>query len=153
MCSLKAQSCTCRPGDPCRVSRNVVMAGQGTLGLEIVEDLPEVTDVVVRIGGGGLMSGVSFAIKEKKPEVRVRGVETVGADAMSQALAAGTPVTLPAITSIAKTLGAPALSAWTLDPAQKRLESVTVVTDDERALVFYGKNREQQIVDREEEPE
>ena len=77
------------------------------------------------------MSGVSFAIKEKKPEVRVWGVETVGADAMSQALAAGTPVTLPAITSIAKTLGAPAVSASTLDAAQKRLESVTVVTDDE----------------------
>ena len=109
----------------------VVMAGQGTLGWEIVEDVPEVTDVVVSIGGGGLMSGVSFAIKERKPEARVWGVETVGADAMSQALAAGAPVTLPAITSIAKTLGAPAVSAATLDAAQKRLESVTVVTDDE----------------------
>ena len=109
----------------------VVMTGQGTLGLEIVEDLPEVTDVVVSIGGGGLMSGVSFAIKAKKRETRIWGVETVGADAMSQALAAGEPVTLPAITSIAKTLGAPAVSASTLDAAQKRLESVTVVTDDE----------------------
>ena len=109
----------------------VVMAGQGTLGLEIVEDLPDVTDVVVSIGGGGLMSGVSFAIKAKRPETRVWGVETVGADAMSQALAAGEPVTLPAITSIAKTLGAPSVSASTLDAAQKRLESVTVVTDEE----------------------
>ncbi|HKP69096.1 MAG TPA: threonine/serine dehydratase [Pyrinomonadaceae bacterium] len=116
----------------------VVMAGQGTLGLEVVEDLPEVTDVVVSIGGGGLMSGVSFAIKESKPDARVWGVETVGADAMSQALAAGEIVTLPAITSIAKTLGAPAVSASTLEAAQKRLESVTVVTDDEavRALRF-----------------
>lgn len=110
---------------------DVVMAGQGTLGLEIVEDLPEVTDVVVSIGGGGLMSGVSFAIKEKNREAKVWGVETVGADAMSQALAAGHPVTLPAITSIAKTLGAPAVSESTLYAAQTRLESVTVVTDDE----------------------
>ena len=116
----------------------VVMAGQGTLGLEIVEDLPEVSDVVVSIGGGGLMSGVSFAVKETKPSVRVWGVETIGADAMSQALAAGDLVTLPAITSIAKTLGAPSVSHATLDAAQKRLESVTVVSDEEavRSLRF-----------------
>ena len=110
---------------------DIVMSGQGTLGLEIVEDLPEMTDLVVSIGGGGLMSGVSFAVKTKKPDVRIWGVETVGADAMSQALEAGHPVTLPAITSIAKTLGAPAVSDTTLAMAQKYLESVTVVTDGE----------------------
>lgn len=109
----------------------VVMSGQGTLGLEVVEDVPEVTDVVVSIGGGGFIGGVSFALKAMKPDVRVWGVETVGADAMSQALAAGSPVTLPAITSIAKTLGAPAVSDATLEAAQQRLESVTVVSDAE----------------------
>src|SRR5687768_11082267 len=107
----------------------LVMAGQGTLGLEIVEDLPEVTDAVVSIGGGGLMSGVASALKAKKPAVKIWGVETVGADAMSQALAAGRPVVPPAITSIAKTLGAPAASETTLASAQKYLESVTVVSD------------------------
>lgn len=109
----------------------LVMAGQGTLGLEVFEDLPEVTDVVVSIGGGGLMSGVAAAIKAKKPETRIWGVETVGADAMAQALQAGHPVTLSAITSIAKTLGAPSVSESTLAIAQKYLESVTVVTDAE----------------------
>ena len=109
----------------------LVMAGQGTLGLEIVEDLPEVTDVVVSIGGGGLMSGVTTAIKSESPDVRIWGVETVGADAMSKALDAGHTVTLPAITSIAKTLGAPSVSETTLAAAQKYLESVTVVTDSE----------------------
>lgn len=109
----------------------LVMAGQGTLGLEIFEDLPEVTDVVVSIGGGGLMSGVASAMKARKPDVKIWGVETVGADAMSQALEAGHPVTLPAITSIAKTLGAPSVSETTLSAAQKYLESVTVVTDAE----------------------
>lgn len=107
----------------------LVMAGQGTLGLEIVEDLPDVTDVVVSIGGGGLMTGVASAVKARKPEVRIWGVETVGADAMAQAIAAGHPVTLPAITSIAKTLGAPAVSDTTLAAAQRLLESVTVVSD------------------------
>ena len=109
----------------------VVMAGQGTLGLEIFDDLPEVTDVVVSIGGGGLMGGVSTALKSRKPDIRIWGVETVGADAMAKALEAGHPVTLPAITSIAKTLGAPAVSEATLALAQEHLESVTVVTDKE----------------------
>ena len=117
---------------------SLVMAGQGTLGLEIMEDLPEATDVVVSIGGGGLAGGVATAVKGVNPEVRVWGVETVGADAMSKALAAGQPVTLPAITSIAKTLGAPAVSAETLALAQSNLESVTVVPDAEavEALLF-----------------
>jgi len=116
----------------------LVMAGQATLGLEIVEDLPDVTDIIVSIGGGGLAGGVAAAVKALNPEVRIWGVETVGADAMSQALAAGHPVTLPAITSIAKTLGAPSVSPETLALARKYLESVTVVTDAEaiKALIF-----------------
>lgn len=110
---------------------SLVMAGQGTVGLEIMEDVPDATDVIVSIGGGGLADGVATAVKGVNPNVRLWGVETVGADAMSQALAAGHPVTLPAITSIAKTLGAPAVSERTLATAQKYLESVTVVTDAE----------------------
>ena len=109
----------------------LVMAGQGTLGLEIHEDLPEVTDVIVSIGGGGLASGVSAALKNEKPDVKIWGVETVGADAMSKAWEAGWPVELTAITSIAKTLGAPAVSETTLEITRQYLESVTVVTDSE----------------------
>jgi threonine dehydratase len=109
----------------------LVMAGQGTLGLEVMEDLPDATDVIVSIGGGGLAGGVATAVKSANPDTRVWGVETVGADAMSQALAEGKPVQLPAITSIAKTLGAPAVSDATLALAQKYLEGVTVVPDPE----------------------
>ena len=108
-----------------------IMAGQGTVGLEIVKDLPDVTDVIVSIGGGGLAGGVAAAVKLMMPQTRIWGVETVGADAMSQALAAGHPVELSAITSIAKTLGAPYVSQSTLELAQKYLESVTVVSDME----------------------
>jgi threonine dehydratase len=116
----------------------LVMAGQGTVGLEILEDLPAVTDLIVSIGGGGLAGGVSTAVKSLKPDVRIWGVETVGADAMSRALAAGQPVELAAITSIAKTLGAPSASPATLALAQEYLESVTVVSDAEavEALQF-----------------
>ncbi|MGE3466396.1 MAG: threonine/serine dehydratase [Pyrinomonadaceae bacterium] len=118
----------------------VIMAGQGTVGLEIMEDLPDVTDVVLSIGGGGLAGGVSTAVKGINSAVRMWGVETVGADAMSQALAAGHPVELPAITSIAKTLGAPYVSDTTLDLVRKNFEAVTVVTDAEavRELVFIA---------------
>jgi threonine dehydratase len=109
----------------------LVMAGQGTLGLEIMEDLPAITDLIISIGGGGFEGGVSTAVKSLKPGVRIFGVETVGADAMSQAFKAGHPVELPAITSIAKTVGAPSVSQQTLAIAQKNLEDVIVVTDDE----------------------
>jgi threonine dehydratase len=113
-----------------------VIAGQGTIGLEIVEDLPEVTDVIVSIGGGGLIAGIAIAIRSVKPDVRIWGVETEGADAMSRALAAGRPVKMPAITSIAKTLGAPEVSPRTLELARRYIENVTVVSDNEavRAL-------------------
>ena len=116
----------------------LVVAGQGTCGLEIVEQLPEITDLIVSIGGGGFIGGVAAAVKALKPSVRIWGVETVGADAMAQALAAGAPVRLPAITSIAKTLGAPAVSETTLALAQRYVESVTVVPDKEAvdALLF-----------------
>jgi threonine dehydratase len=115
----------------------LVMAGQGTVGLEIVEDLPDVTDVVVSIGGGGFIAGVATAVKSLNPSARVWGVETEGADAMSQALAAGHPVQLDAITSIARTLGAPSVSDRTLALAQKYLESVTLVPDAEAMSALY----------------
>lgn len=116
----------------------LVMAGQGTLGLEIMEDLPDATDVIVSIGGGGFCGGVTTAIKSVNDAVKVWGVETIGADAMTRAMEAGEPVTLPAITSIAKTLGAPAVSSATLALAKKNLESITVVPDAEavHALQF-----------------
>lgn len=107
----------------------LVIAGQGTIGVEILEDLPEITDVIISIGGGGLIGGVATAIKALKPGVRVWGVETEGADAMSRALAAGRPVRLPAITSVAKTLGAPEVSARTLELVRQFVEEVVVVPD------------------------
>jgi len=109
----------------------VVIAGQGTLGLELLEDAPDVTDVIASIGGGGMISGVASALRSQRPDLRVWGVETAGADAMTQAIAAGEPVLLPAITSIAKTLGAPAVSQRTLDLVRELVEDVLVVSDEE----------------------
>ena len=118
----------------------LIMAGQGTVGLEILEDVPDATDIILSIGGGGLAGGVATAVKSLKPEIKVWGVETVGADAMTRAITAGHPVEMDAITSIAKTLGAPYVSDATLALTQKYLESVTVVTDAEavEAVVFIA---------------
>jgi threonine dehydratase len=106
-----------------------LMAGQGTIALEILDDVPQVTDIVLSVGGGGMMAGVGTVIKALKPSVRIWGVETQGADSMARSLAAGKIVTLDAMTSIARSLGAPAPSERTFAMAQQFLESVTVVSD------------------------
>ena len=87
----------------------VVVAGQGTVGLELAHDAPQLTDVLVSIGGGALIAGVAVALKTALPDVRVWGVETEGADAMARALVAGEPVAI-APSSIASTLSAPHVS-------------------------------------------
>jgi threonine dehydratase len=107
----------------------LVAAGQGTIGLEILEDVPNATRVYVSIGGGGLITGVASALKELNPSICVIGVETHGADAMAQSLAAGKLVELPAITSIARTLGAPKVCEFTMNHVKRLVQQVTVVDD------------------------
>lgn len=107
-----------------------MMAGNGTLAFEMLEQMPAPTDVFVSVGGGGLMTGVTTVMKSLLPAVRVWGVETEGADGMARALAAGQPVTI-APTSLAKTLGAPVVAADALAVAEAQLEDVVVVSDRE----------------------
>lgn len=111
-----------------------VIAGQGTLGLEILADAPDVTDVVISIGGGGMFGGVAAAIKARRPEVRLWGVETEGADAMNKALIAGKPVPLGAMTSVATTLGAPEVSELTLALMMRHYQTRFVVPDHDVVL-------------------
>ncbi|CAL9326689.1 threonine/serine dehydratase [Streptomyces sp. SudanB52_2052] len=108
----------------------VVVAGQGTVGLEFAEDAGDLTDVLVSIGGGALISGVAAALRALRPGVRVWGVETEGAQAMSEALAAGGPRPV-ALTSIVSTLSAPAVSQLTYDHASALVTEVLVVPDRE----------------------
>ncbi|MFF6887790.1 threonine/serine dehydratase [Streptomyces sp. NPDC012421] len=108
----------------------LVVAAQGTVGLELAEDAGELTDVLVSIGGGGLLSGVATALRARRPGVRIWGVETVGADAMSAALAAGGPVQVE-LSSVVSTLSAPAVSSLTYAHAAALAEDVLTVTDAE----------------------
>jgi threonine dehydratase len=110
-------------GDP------LVIAGQGTIGLEILEDVPDVTHVYVSIGGGGLISGIASALRGIRPEIHVIGVETIGADVMSRSLKENRLVELPAITSIARTLGAPQACELTVAIVRELVEEIIVVDD------------------------
>jgi threonine dehydratase len=105
-----------------------MIAGDGTVGLEILDDLPEVDVVVVGIGGGGLISGIAAAIKESRPSVRIHGVEPDGADAMTRALAAGKPVEIQP-RSVADGLAAPFAGALTLAMCQRYLDGIVLLDD------------------------
>ncbi len=104
------------------------MSGAGTVALEIFEDLPEITDLVISIGGGGLISGNTVAIKGLKPQVRVWGVETEEAATMKSALDAGKVVNITP-TSLSKTLGAPFVAQDALSIAKEHLEELLIVSD------------------------
>ena len=104
------------------------MSGAGTVALEIFEDLPEITDLVISIGGGGLISGNTVAIKGLKPQVRVWGVETEGAATMKSAMDAGKVVNITP-TSMSRTLGAPFVAQDALTVAQEHLEELLIVSD------------------------
>ena len=104
------------------------MAGNGTVGLEILEDCPQMTDIIVSIGGGGLIAGIICAIKAVKPAVRIWGVEPEKAPTMERALAAGKIVNITP-TSLSKTLGGPFVGQTGLELCQTNLEDVIIVSD------------------------
>ena len=105
-----------------------VIAGHGAVGLEILEDLPDVDVVVVGVGGGGLISGVAAALKESKPSVRVFGVEPELSNAMQLAIEAGEVVRIQP-KSVADGLGAPFAGAWTLAMCRRYLDGIVLLDD------------------------
>ena len=108
-----------------------VIAGQGTVGLEILEDLPDVDTVVVAIGGGGLISGIGVAIKALRPRARVVGVEPVGAPTLHESLRAGRLVELPEIRTAATTLAPRRSESINLQLIRETVETIVLVEDEE----------------------
>jgi threonine dehydratase len=109
----------------------LIIAGQGTVGLEILEDVPEVDAVIAGIGGGGLISGIATALKANNPQIKVIGVEPEGASAMTQSLQRGEPVHLDRVDTVADGLAAPFAGRHTLAHVQARVDDVVTVRDQE----------------------
>ncbi len=107
-----------------------VIAGNGTLGLEIVEDAPDADVIVAGVGGGGLIAGVASAVKALRPGARVYGVEPTGSNAMTLALDRGEPVPIRPV-SVADGLGAPFAGEWTLPIVRALVDDVVLLTDPE----------------------
>ena len=107
-----------------------IIAGQGTVGLEILRDCPEVARVLVPVGGGGLISGIAAAVKQGRPDVRVVGVEPEGAATMRASLAAGHPVTLGRVASIADGLLPVRPGDLTFAHTQTLVDEIVTVGDD-----------------------
>ncbi len=108
-----------------------IIAGQGTVGLELMEDLADLDAVVVPVGGGGLISGVAAAVKGISPRTRVFGVEPEGADAMWRSLRSGRPECLERLETIADGLSAPFAGELTLAHVQALVDDVVRITDAE----------------------
>jgi threonine dehydratase len=115
-----------------------VIAGQGTAGCEIAEQLPDVATVVVPIGGGGLMAGIAAALRELKPSVRLVGVQAAGAAAFPASLERGEPVALETMSTIADGIAANRPGDLTLAHIAEQVDEVVTVSDEAiaEALVF-----------------
>lgn len=110
-----------------------VVAGQGTIGLEILEDAPETDVLLVAIGGGGLISGIATAAKALRPGIRVVGIEPVGAPTLYESLKAGSLVTLERIATAANTLAPRRSAALNLEIIRTTVDEIVLVTDEEMA--------------------
>ena len=108
-----------------------VIAGQGTVGLEILKQASDTDTILVAIGGGGLISGIATAIKGKKPGTRVIGVEPVGAPTLHRSLAAGEVVSLESITTVAGTMAARRTGDINFEIVSRLVDDIVLVEDEE----------------------
>ncbi len=114
-----------------------IIAGQGTIGLEVFEQLREVEDVLVPIGGGGLIAGVAIALKQLNPRIRVIGVEAAGAQSMKISMEKGAPTTLNSANTIADGIAVKSPGNLTFDITRKLVDDLVVVNDAEIARTAY----------------
>ena len=124
----------------------LVIAGQGTIGLEIIEEMPDVEAVIVPIGGGGLISGVAFTIKTLKPDVKVYGVQAKGAPSMVDSIKKGERVRLDSVSTIADGIAVKEPGVNTFDICSKYVDEIVTVSDDEVAAAILTLIEQQKLV-------
>ncbi len=125
---------------------DAVIAGQGTIGLEILSQLPEVDQIVVPIGGGGLISGLAYAVKALKPECKIIGVQSTGAPSMYQSIHDGKIETLTSVNTIADGIAVKMPGNNTFDYCRRYVDEIVTVTDDEVANAILSLMEKQKLV-------
>ena len=123
-----------------------VIAGQGTIGLEVLEQLPDVDDVVVPIGGGGLISGIAYAIKQLKPSCKIYGVQAQGAGSMYQSYLNKKILELPVVHTFADGTAVKRPGNLTFELCSKYVDDIVTVTDDEIASAILTLMEKQKLV-------
>ncbi len=123
-----------------------VIAGQGTIGLEILEQMPDVEAVVVPIGGGGLISGVAFAIKTLRPEIKIYGVQSSGAPSMAASLQEGHIARLGEVSTIADGIAVKEPGVNTFEMCNKYVAEAATVRDEEIAAAILALIEQQKII-------
>ncbi|HKA87225.1 MAG TPA: threonine ammonia-lyase, partial [Haliangiales bacterium] len=127
---------------------DAVIAGQGTLGLEMIEQNPYLDAVICPIGGGGLVGGLACAIKETNPKIKVIGVQTARLPSMANAIAEGHPVTLPASRTIADGIAVRRAGERTLPLVARYVDDIVVVDEEEIAnAILYLLEREKTVAE------
>ena len=115
----------------------LVIAGQGTIGLEILDDLHDVELIIVAVGGGGLITGIALAVRSSRPTVEIVGVEPQGADAVGRSVRAGQPIVLEHPQSIADKLVAKSTEALNVTLATRYVDRFVTVTDNDLERASY----------------
>ncbi|MBE6841482.1 MAG: threonine ammonia-lyase [Oscillospiraceae bacterium] len=123
-----------------------VIAGQGTIGLELLDQLPDVDAVIVPIGGGGLISGVAFALKCLKPEIKVYGVQASGAPSMVASVESGKIECLDSVSTIADGIKVKEPGVNTFEMCQKYVDQIVTVTDDEISSAILTLIEQQKLI-------
>lgn len=123
-----------------------VIAGQGTIGLEILDELPDVEAVVVPVGGGGLISGVAFAIKALRPEIKVYGVQAEGAASMVTSVKDGKIETLPAVSTFADGIAVKSPGENTFYYCSKYVDEIVTVNEDEISTAILTMMEQQKMI-------
>lgn len=123
-----------------------VIAGQGTIGLEILDQMPDVEAVIVPVGGGGLISGVAYAIKTLRPECKVYGVEALGAPSMLKSIQKGKNITLDKVATFADGIAVKRPGDITFDLVRRYVDGVVAVSEDEIASAILTLMERQKMV-------
>lgn len=124
----------------------LVIAGQGTIGLEILDQLPDVEAVIVPIGGGGLIAGVAFAMKSLKPDIKIYGVQAQGAASMYNAFKAHEYRTLPCVNTFADGIAVKTPGETTFNMVSKYVDDIVTVSEDEISAAILSLIEKQKII-------